>query len=286
MYITIKKTKIYRCNYLIRYLIKAEGERKMQEKVEKLVTNNLGLVRYVAKQFSSSNVDFDDLVSEGTMGLIKAASSFDETKNVKFSTYSSQCIRNEILMYLRKENKHLDVKSIDDILSEDKDGNTFVLSEIIADKSNYYEDRDTNEVLENVLNWILNLKDTKKRTVLLLKSAGVKQNKIGKDLGFSQSYISRIEKKMKENLQGCIKCKKSCDPICDCRKIDELYKITFYTPKLRSTENIVRIVEDEARKVGLVYCKIKEVKGIYFTITILNEDNSMVFLANLLNQIA
>ena len=61
----------------------------MQEKVEKLVTNNLGLVRYVAKQFSSSNVDFDDLVSEGTMGLIKAASSFDETKNVKFSTYSS-----------------------------------------------------------------------------------------------------------------------------------------------------------------------------------------------------
>lgn len=258
----------------------------MQEKVEKLVTNNLGLVRYVAKQFSSSNVDFDDLVSEGTMGLIKAASSFDETKNVKFSTYSSQCIRNEILMYLRKENKHLDVKSIDDILSEDKDGNTFVLSEIIADKSNYYEDRDTNEVLENVLNWILNLNDAKERTVLLLKSAGVKQHEIGKDLGFSQSYISRMEKKINENLHGCIRGKKVYNPICDCRKMNEIYKITFYTTKLRSKENIVRIVEDEARKVGLVYCKIKEVKGIYFTITILNEDNSMVFLANLLNQIA
>lgn len=258
----------------------------MQEVVEKLVTNNLGLVRYVAKQFASPNVDFDDLVSEGTIGLIKAASSFDETKKVKFSTYSSQCIRNEILMYLRRENKHLDVRSIDDILSKDKDGNTLVLSEIIADKSNYYEDRDTNEVLENALNWILNLKDPKKRTVLLLKSAGVKQHKIGKDLGFSQSYISRIEKKMKENLQGCIKGKKTCDPICDCKKVDELYKITFYTAKLRSTENIVKIVEEEAKKVGLVHCKIDEVKDINFTITILNEDSSMIFLANLLNQIA
>ena len=205
---------------------------------------------------------------------------------MKFSTYSSQCIRNEILMYLRKENKHLDVKSIDDILSEDKDGNTLVLSEIIADKSNYYEDRDVNEVLENALNWILNLNDAKERTVLLLKSAGVKQHEIGKNLGFSQSYISRMENKIKENLHGCIRGKKVCNPICDCRKVNEIYKITFYTTKLRSKENIVRIVEDEARKVGLVYCKIKEVKGIYFTITILNEDNSMIFLANLLNQIA
>ena len=161
-----------------------------------------------------------------------------------------------------------------------------MLSEIIADKSNYYEDRDTNEVLENVLNWILNLNDAKERTVLLLKSAGVKQHEIGKDLGFSQSYISRMEKKIKENLHGCIRGKKVYNPICDCRKMNEIYKITFYTTKLRSKENIVRIVEDEARKVGLVHCKIKEVKGIYFTITILNEDNSMVFLANLLNQIA
>ena len=251
-----------------------------------LVERNLRLVVYIAKKFENTGIGIEDLISIGTIGLMKSVNTFNSDKKIKLATYASRCIENEILMYLRKENKHLDVKSIDDILSEDKDGNTFVLSEIIADKSNYYEDRDTNEVLENALNWILNLKDTKKRTVLLLKSAGVKQNKIGKDLGFSQSYISRIEKKMKENLQGCIKGKKLCDPICDCRKIDELYKITFYTPKLRSTENIVRIVEDEARKVGVVYCKIKEVKGIYFTITILNEDNSMVFLANLLNQIA
>ena len=95
-----------------------------------------------------------------------------------------------------------------------------------------------------------------------------------------------MENKIKENLHGCIRGKKVCNPICDCRKVNEIYKITFYTTKLRSKENIVRIVEDEARKVGLVYCKIKEVKGIYFTITILNEDNSMIFLANLLNQIA
>ena len=120
----------------------------------------------------------------------------------------------------------------------------------------------------------------------MLKSAGVKQHEIGKNLGFSQSYISRMENKIKENLHGCIRGKKVCNPICDCRKVNEIYKITFYTTKLRSKENIVRIVEDEARKVGLVYCKIKEVKGIYFTITILNEDNSMIFLANLLNQIA
>lgn len=258
----------------------------MQEVVEKLVTDNLGLVRYVAKQLVSPNVDFDDLVSEGTIGLIKAAATFNEEKNVKFSTYSSQCIRNEILMFLRRENKHSDVKSIDDILAEDSDGNTFVLSQIVADKSDYYEDRDTMEVLENALNWILNLKDAKERTVLLLKSAGVKQNKIGDDLGFSQSYISRMEKKMKENLHGCVKGKRIYDPICECKKVNELYKITFFVPRLKNTKNILRIVEEEAKKAELVYCKINNIKGIEFTITVLNEDNSMIFLANLLNQIA
>ena len=156
----VKKEKVsYEDNLQLIPLAK-EGN---TEALNKLIEANLPLVTSISKKFTNRGYEYEDIYQIGCMGLVKSIKNFDEKYNVKFSTYSSQCIRNEILMYLRKENKHLDVKSIDDILSEDKDGNTLVLSEIIADKSNYYEDRDVNEVLENALNWILNLNDAKER---------------------------------------------------------------------------------------------------------------------------
>lgn len=171
------------------------------KEVEKLVTDNIGLVRHIAKQIDVPYIQQEDLVSEGTIGLIKAAQTFDENKKIKFSTYSAICIKNQMLMYLRKEKSFGEVKSIDFIVHEDNDGKKLVLSDLIADERDYYEEIEMNETLENLLNWILNLEDSRARTILLLEIAGLQQKVIGEKLNISQSYISRIQGKMKKNLK-------------------------------------------------------------------------------------
>ena len=115
------------------------------KEVEKLVTDNIGLVRHIAKQIDVPYIQQEDLVSEGTIGLIKAAQTFDENKKIKFSTYSAICIKNQMLMYLRKEKSFGEVKSIDFIIHEDNDGKKLVLSDLIADERDYYEEIEMNE---------------------------------------------------------------------------------------------------------------------------------------------
>ena len=183
----------------------------MQEKVEKLVTNNLGLVRYVAKQFSSSNVDFDDLVSEGTMGLIKAASSFDETKNVKFSTYSSQCIRNEILMYLRSTKKLNAEVYLNEPIGKDKDDNTITLKEILEnDDKPIEEEIELKLRIKKLYEKIKSSLQERERTILELRfglngAEPQTQHEIAKEMGISRSYVSRIETKAINKLAKEIK---------------------------------------------------------------------------------
>ena len=109
------------------------------KEVDKLIKDNMGLVRHIAKQIDVPYMQYEDLVSEGTIGLIKAARTYDENREIKFSTYSAKCIRNEMLMYLRKENNYINAKSIDDIIYEDTDGSKLELLELIADKRDYYE---------------------------------------------------------------------------------------------------------------------------------------------------
>ena len=155
------------------------------KEVDKLIKDNMGLVRHIAKQIDVPYMQYEDLVSEGTIGLIKAARTYDENREIKFSTYSAKCIRNEMLMYLRKENNYINAKSIDDIIYEDTDGIKLELLELIADKRDYYEERERNEELENILNWILNLENSRIRTIILLQSAGMKQKIIGEKLNIS-----------------------------------------------------------------------------------------------------
>ncbi len=258
----------------------------MNELQEKLVTDNLGLVRYIARAINATNVDYEDVISEGTIGLIKASTTFDESKHVKFSTYATSCIRNEILIFLRKENKHSKLKSIEEMLYEDDDGNKLVLADLLSDKGNYYEEKETIEVIENALNWMFNLRNSRMRTVLLLECAGVKQNEIGSILGLSQSCISRMNKRANESLKKCVDGKKIYNQICDCVKIESFYRITFYTQKLKDAENILESIRKELKKIKLEYFNIEKLDNINFSITVLNEDNSIIFLANLLNQIA
>ena len=278
-----KNIKIYIRNIYKRYLIKAGG--KMKE-VEKLVTENIGLVRHIAKQIDVPYIQQEDLVSEGTIGLIKAAQTFDENKKIKFSTYSAACIKNQMLMYLRKEKPFGEVRSIDFTIHEDKDGNKLALSDLIADEINYYEEIEINEILENALNWILNLEDSRARTILLLESAGVQQNVISEKLNISQSYISRIQRKMKNKLRMSMNSRKINNHICKITRKEGFYVIAFYKKNIKDNDNLLENIKHEQKKIDLKYFDVKNSENNIFEITLCEEENSMIFLADLLNQIA
>ena len=258
---------------------------KLKEEREHLVLENLGLVRYIANSIKVNNIEFEDRVSIGTIGLIKAANTFDESKGIKFSTYSARCIENEILMNLRKENKQSDVMHFEDMISQDNEGNLLKVEDIIADKTDYYEEYQKILIIENILNMALNLEDTNKRNVILLRWAGLTQKQISDIIGLSQSYIARLEKKAIKYIKRYIDKKLICKKICDMRKIDNFYRVTFYILSLKNTEDILGVLNHEAEKVHLKYFEIEIYNKCNFVIKVLAEDSAFIFLVNVLNRL-
>ncbi len=173
---------------------------------EKMIVHNLRLVIYIAKKFENSSVNIEDLTSIGSLGLIKAVNSFKPSKNIKFATYASRCVENEILMFLRKQsNKNNDI-SIDDALSVDSDGNELNLIDILY-TDEYEVSRAMEEESEKQILWksiqSLNNRD---RNIILMRFGlgGVKektQKEVADEIGISQSYISRLEKRIFKKLK-------------------------------------------------------------------------------------
>ena len=174
---------------------------------KKLIEHNLRLVAHVAKKYFNSGADQDDLVSIGTVGLIKAISSFKPDKGIRLATYAARCIDNEILMYFRAAKKTAQDVYISDPIDTDKDGNTLTLIDVITDNSDIVEDLDLKMKLEK-LN--LYLKDTltpREMTVIRLRYGldghkELAQREVAKKLKISRSYVSRIEKKALEKLRA------------------------------------------------------------------------------------
>jgi len=172
-----------------------DGARKL------LVEHNLRLVVYIAKKFENTNVGIEDLISIGTIGLIKAINSFDPTKNIKLATYASRCIENEILMYIRKTvNQKLEI-SIDEPINVDWDGNELLLSDILGnDGDSVYSDLEADEDRKTVKKAISELNDRDRLIINLrfgLENGKEKtQKEVADLLGISQSYISRLEKRI------------------------------------------------------------------------------------------
>ncbi len=181
----------------------AEGSEKARNK---LIVHNLRLVVYIAKKFENSGVLTEDLVSIGTIGLIKAVKTFCPDKNIKLATYASRCIENEVLMYLRKIGNMKSEISIDEPLNVDWDGNELLLSDILstADDSVSYGIENDDEI-RILMQCIDRLSERDKRIVYLRFGirTGVEytQKEVADLLGISQSYISRIEKKIIEQLK-------------------------------------------------------------------------------------
>lgn len=168
---------------------------------KKLIEHNLRLVVYIAKKFENTCVDLEDLISIGSIGLIKAINSFKGDKNIKIATYASRCIQNEILMYLRKISKHKNFVSIDDPLSIDSEGNELLLTDLVSPEEDIPE-CDVEKETEKQLLWkIINSLSSREKEIMLMRfgldgAVEKTQKEVADDLGISQSYISRLEKKI------------------------------------------------------------------------------------------
>ncbi len=190
------------------YYVKLKEEGNVEAK-EKLIEHNLRLVVFLAKKYENTGVDLEDLVSIGSIGLIKGINTFSSTKNIKLATYASRCIDNEILMYLRKNKKIKCEVSIDQALSLDSDGNELHLEDVIGtDKDIVTRDIEEKSDKEIMINEVLSLKP-RDRDIMILRYGLLghdeyTQKEVAEKLGISQSYISRIEKKVIKRLKAII----------------------------------------------------------------------------------
>ena len=173
-----------------------------------LIEHNLRLVVYIAKKFDNSCVGVEDLISIGTIGLIKAINTFNPEKNIKLATYASRCIENEILMYLRRNNKTRMEVSIDEPLNVDWDGNELLLSDILGtDEDVIYRDLEDETEKQLLLSAISRLTPREQQIVELRyglqneEGTEMTQKEVADLMGISQSYISRLEKKIMKRLK-------------------------------------------------------------------------------------
>ncbi|MBR3606603.1 MAG: RNA polymerase sporulation sigma factor SigE [Lachnospiraceae bacterium] len=173
-----------------------------------LIEHNLRLVVYIAKKFDNTGVGVEDLISIGTIGLIKAINTFKADKNIKLATYASRCIENEILMYLRKTNKNKLEVSIDEPLNVDWDGNELLLSDILGTEEDViYKDME-HEAEKKLLKKAMEKLGEREKLIInlrygLITPSGeeMTQKEVAAHLGISQSYISRLEKKIMKRLK-------------------------------------------------------------------------------------
>ena len=175
---------------------------------KQLIEHNLRLVVYLARKFENTGICVEDLISIGTIGLIKAINTFNPVKNIKLATYASRCIENEILMYLRRNSKTKMEVSIDEPLNVDWDGNELLLSDILGTDEDVISRRLEDEVEISLLSKAIRKLSPREQTIIRLRFGLGKENAAEKTqkevadlLGISQSYISRLEKRIMKRLK-------------------------------------------------------------------------------------
>ncbi len=173
---------------------------------ERLIYHNLRLVAHVSKKYYANRQEPDDLISIGTIGLIKAVDSFDPKKNIRFATYAAKCVENELLMNFRTAKKEKGTLYISDPIETDREGNNLTLNDIVADGElieEAFENTEEKEMLRSVVNKVLNGRE---RQIVLLRygfmgGAPLTQQQVAGVLNISRSYVSRLEKKAVETLR-------------------------------------------------------------------------------------
>ena len=181
-----------------------ENARKM------LIEHNLRLVVFIARRFENTGIPLEDLISIGTIGLIKAVSTFDAEKKIKMATYASRCIENEILMFLRKTSKLKLEVSLDEPLKTDWDGNELLLSDVLGTRQDTVSFELDQEIEREILRDALEMLNTREKQIIMLRfGIGGQRERTQKEvadlLGISQSYISRLEKRILSRLHTELK---------------------------------------------------------------------------------
>ena len=166
-----------------------------------LIERNLRLVSHIVKKYYSKTNDTDDLISIGTIGLIKAIDSFSDDKGTRLATYASRCIENEILMYFRSLKKQEGDISLNDALETDKDGNPLTVEETVSDSTDLAENTEKKAYWEKVKKYIMDMEDDREKEIIILRyglnnKRPLTQREVAERLNISRSYVSRIEKKV------------------------------------------------------------------------------------------
>jgi len=215
LYLKMKLGKVYYVNGsdLLPAPLSSEEEADKIEKLgidplaaSKLIEHNLRLVVYIAKKFENTGIGIEDLISIGTIGLIKAINTFNTDKNIKLATYASRCIENEILMHLRKATRTRNEVSIDEPLNVDWDGNELLLSDILGGDPDQVNKEIEFEVDKKLLNMAIAKLNSREKNIMELRFGLISgdektQKEVADMLGISQSYISRLEKKIIKRLK-------------------------------------------------------------------------------------
>lgn len=181
-----------------------------------LIEHNLRLVAHITKKYCSTASEQDDLISIGTIGLIKAVNTFDDTKGIKLATYASKCIENEVLMYFRSQKKASQDVSINEPIDSDSEGNPLTLMDIICVEDTIADEINDKIQIKKLYEYIEELEDEREKTIIILRYGlygciPLTQKQIAKKLDISRSYVSRIEKKVIERLRKKFdKNEKSC----------------------------------------------------------------------------
>lgn len=189
------------------FLQMKQGDKKAEEK---LIKHNMRLVAHISKKYKNSGTEQEDLISIGTIGLMKAIKTFDYSKGNSFSTYASRCIDNEILMNFRSDKKNAQAVFLDDIISTDKDGNNLSLYEILCDNSPSVDMQIENKILYKKIEKIVLNKLDEREKEIIIKRFGLfgeqpkTQFELASELNISRSYISRLEKKAIKTIQNSI----------------------------------------------------------------------------------
>lgn len=215
-----KKCFYINSNNILPAPLDEEKERELLLKVktgdmearDTLIIHNLRLVVYIAKKFESTKINIEDLISIGSMGLIKAVQTFKIEKNIKLATYASRCIENEILMHLRKTIKTRQEVSLDEVLNVDSEGNEMVLADILGSVEEETIDQMTREEdQQNILRALSTLKEREREIIEmrfgLADHKAMTQREVAELLGISQSYISRLEKRIIDKMRHIVSSK-------------------------------------------------------------------------------
>ena len=214
---------------------------KLSSDKEHLVLDNQGLVYYLVQKLgvTRNSSDYEDIVSIGTIGLVKAAITFETSKNITFSTYASRCINNEIFMHYRKANKYANDISIDEPIGDDGDGKELTIVDTIVDpESNFVEKIEDKEEFIKVVNTVLNCLEGKHRIALLCLMADVSQIEIAEKLNIFQSYVSRIKKIATQKVQKIENQQMHYKEVFSMSIVGDEYQISFLSKEISKFNKI------------------------------------------------